>query len=45
MKIMNESDLERLYKDAYISHLVRQGFTDYMAEVEANRKIINKKGL
>lgn len=45
MKLMKESEIERLYKDAYISHLVRQGFTDYMAEVEANRKILKKKGL
>jgi hypothetical protein len=42
MNMSNESELDQLYKDAYISHLIRQGYTDYLAEVEANRRIIQK---
>lgn len=40
-----ESDTDKLYKDAYVSSLLRKGLTDYMAEVVANRFILQKNEL
>jgi hypothetical protein len=40
-----ESDIDKLYKDAYFFHLIKKGLSDYMAEFEANRYIRDKKEL
>jgi hypothetical protein len=40
-----ESDIDRFYKDAYISSLVRRGCKEYIAEVKARRIVIKKNEL
>jgi len=43
--MQNESDVDQLYKDAYIFHLVRNGLTDFQAEFQANKLMMLKKKL
>ncbi len=40
-----KNDIDKLYKDAYVSSLLRKGLTDYLAEVTANRFMQRKKEL
>lgn len=37
---MGKKEIDALYRDAIFSHLIREGYTDYIAEVEARRRII-----
>jgi hypothetical protein len=39
----NESDVDQLYKDAYFFHLVNRGLSDFLAEYEANKAMLQKK--
>jgi len=43
--MQEETDIERLYKDACIFHFIRLGFSEYLAEVEANRILMQKNKL
>jgi hypothetical protein len=36
---MEKKEVETLYRDALQSHLLREGYSDYMAEVEAARRM------
>jgi hypothetical protein len=36
---MGKKEIDALYRDAIFSHLIREGYTDYIAEVEARRRI------
>jgi hypothetical protein len=34
-----KKDLEALYKDAIYNHLIREGFSEFRAEVESRRRM------
>ncbi len=41
----NEDDVDQLYKDAVFYSLVRKGLTDFQAEYQANKFMMQKKKL
>ena len=45
MPMDKESEVDQLYKDAYFYHLVKLGKSDFIAEYEANRYMLQKKKL
>jgi hypothetical protein len=42
---MGKKEVDALYRDAIFSHLLREGYTDYIAEVEARRRIVRHNEL
>jgi len=45
MPMDKETEVDKLYKDAYFFHLVKLGLSDFLAECEVNRFMLQKKKL
>jgi hypothetical protein len=39
-EILGKKEVEELYKDAIVLHLLREGYSEYMAEAEARRRMM-----
>jgi hypothetical protein len=39
-ELLGKKEVEQLYKDAIVLHLLREGYTEYMAQAEARRRMM-----
>jgi hypothetical protein len=39
-ELMGKKEVEELYKDAIVLHLLREGYSEYMAQAEARRRMM-----
>jgi len=41
-ELMGKKEVEELYKDAIVLHLLREGYSEYRAEAEARRRMMHE---
>jgi len=39
-ELLGKKEIQELYKDAIVLHLLREGYSEYRAEVEARRRMM-----
>ena len=44
-ELLGKKEVEQLYKDAIVLHLLREGYTEYMAQAEARRRMMRDDAL